>query len=69
MYAFTQTSLKHKAYFTIKFNLWIVIIKGLCTLLFIRFEKLKMALACNKIRMKVLIFYAIILVVTNIAKE
>ena len=67
MYAFTQTSLKRKKYFTIKFNLWIVIIEDLCTLLFIGFEKLKMALAFNKIRIKVLIFYTIILVVTNIA--
>ena len=64
MYAFTQTSLKRKTYCTIKFNLWILIREDLCTLLFIG---LKIGFACNKIRMKVLIFYTIILVVTDIA--
>ena len=35
MYAFTQTSLKRKKYFTIKFNLWMIIIEDLFTPLFI----------------------------------
>ena len=52
MYAFTQTNLKSKKYFTITFNLWIVIVEDLCILLFIGFEKSKMTLTCNKIRMK-----------------
>ena len=38
-----------KRYFTIKFNLQIVIIEDLYTLLFMGFEKLKMVSACNKI--------------------
>ena len=66
MYAFTQTSLKSKKYFAIKFNLWTVIIVDLYTALFIGFKSLKMALPCNKIFMKVLIFYAIISVLANI---
>ena len=61
MYAFTQTDLKSKNYFAIKFNFWTVIMKDLCTPLFIGFKKSKMVLACNKIRMNVLIFYTIIL--------